>query len=190
VTVGSRAAQTTDQEAQGINFNKGKLDVGIDPRNPLEIDASDWNTIDGASFVPICIPVEIDPTFSVDNRTTLNRFQYLADRISLYPAQNQIDSYYITTAKNGTALGIIIAFRNETQKPQALFHLHVELKESPPPTTVVDIDIPEKQFDFTVQPKAIYFREIYIGSFAAPPSSATKTSSSISVSNHPAPIGN
>ena len=190
VAVMKRAPSPTDELAQGIQLGKdGKLNVGTGTSKELRIASNDWNTIDASSYVPICVPMELDPAYSVADRTTINRFQYLADRLSAYPDSHNIKSFYLSQDNNGEALGVVLAFWNQTTSLQRLHGLTIDISESPPATTVTDAAIPDLDFAFVIQPKSIYIREVYVDNFQPAPSTATTTSVSINVQSIPTAFG-
>jgi hypothetical protein len=133
VAVSGRASAPTDiRSTSGIEVEGKYLELGIGARQ-LVISADDWNTIIGTSDVPVNIGMMVDPRYNPMDLTR-NRFQYLADRISLY----RVSDFDVLGIVSGLANGhfmATIAIYNPTSQVIRLSHLSVQIIAQPPRVT-------------------------------------------------------
>src|SRR5690348_16412545 len=66
--VHNRADKPTQQDAPGIQFTTGSLEVTVNGHD-IEIAADDWNTITDASVVAHKVGVSLDPDFHAAGTT-------------------------------------------------------------------------------------------------------------------------
>ena len=133
VPVSGRASAPTDIRAPGLDITGGSLQMDVGTR-PLAISADDWNTIVGTSKVPVDVGVIVDPRYNPSD-VTRNRFQYLADKISLCGL-----SYFRLLGITGNAAGrhftSTVAIYNATSQVVRLSHLSMQIIAQPPAVTV------------------------------------------------------
>jgi hypothetical protein len=134
VRVPGRASGPTDIAVGGIeitspvkeiNFNFGPHGSGS-----VVISYSDWNTITGTSDVPTDVGLMLDPGYNA-NDTIRQRFQYLADRISLFG----LTAFNVIGVDSSPAYGkymATVAIFNPTDQVTQISNLRIKISSQSP----------------------------------------------------------
>jgi hypothetical protein len=126
--VRGRATKQADIEAPGIQVPSGHFGLSIGGHE-LTITANNWNTIVGTSRVARLVGATFAPDFDVTN-VTRNRFQYLADEISLYDKGiDTFDPLSVTSGKSQKRFIDIAAFYNPTDHEGRLSGITVTVSD-------------------------------------------------------------
>lgn len=127
-----RSAKPADITAPGIQMPNGSIFTVSLGKYVLTIKASDWNTIVGTSQVRVLVGVEFAPDWNTKDYTytTRNRFQYLADEISLHYHGTNFEPLSIAP---GVSNGVVVedaALYNPTYEVSKLSGLKVTIINS------------------------------------------------------------
>ena len=140
VQVSGRAPRPTSIEAGGIevvsrakeiNFN-----LGLHGSDKIVISYDDWNTIIGTSDVPIDVGLMLDPGYNADD-TMRNRFQYLADRISLF----RLSAFNVIGVDGSPAYGkymATVAIYNPTDQVTKIANLRIRISSQSPNSVIAN----------------------------------------------------
>ena len=139
----------------------------------LAISADDWNTITGTSNVPVDVGVMVDPRYNPTD-ITRNRFQYLADRISLYG----ISDFDVLGIVSGLANGYFmatVAIYNPTSQVVLLSHLSMQITAQQPAVTEASrVFYTATDGGCIIPADTIYFAYVEFPHFEPAPKTATE----------------
>jgi hypothetical protein len=157
--VTGRSIKPTDTKAPGIQLRSGDFSFTIGNYNVV-ITASDWNTITGSSQVANLVGVEFSPNFNTD-ASTRNRFQYLADKISLRYRGTNFEPLTIVEGVIDKDLVDIVALYNPTSQVGTLSGLAVTIAAQPSLRTVASATFYATPSSALVIPaRTIYFTRL------------------------------
>lgn len=178
VPVSGRATQPVDVNAGGIEVKAGELEFGGGPRAKVAsvtISHDDWNTIIATSRVPVDVGLMIDPGFNPDDLTH-NRFQYLADRISLLGITKFDELGIIGSQVYGNYM-LTTAIYNPTGQVDEITGLGVRITSAPPNTTIADHTFSWSSRGGCIIPAhTVYFAYLTFSKFTPMPHSAKTVS--------------
>lgn len=139
VPVANRAMRPTGVNAGGISVRGKELEFGAGSEAKVAsvtISYDDWNTITARSRVPVDVGLMLDPGYNA-NGTIQNRFQYLADRISLLGI-TRFDELGILGSQEYGDYMLTAAIYNPTGEVDEISGLAVRITSLPPSTTIAD----------------------------------------------------
>ena len=165
--VTGRSHTLTDIHAAGIQVPPGavfSLSIG---KHQLTITAADWDTIDATSTIDKLVSVMFSPDFNVTDPTTRNRFQYLADRISMdYGGQNFESLSIVPGVSTGQFVDIAALFNPANQLGQ-LSGLRVDVIAKPSLQTIASQDFYATPHSaITIGARTIYFARLTFTGFS------------------------
>lgn len=131
-----RSHTQADFSAPGIQMPTGaSFSISIGNYN-LVITAADWNTIVASSQVESLVGAEFAPDFNSTSIVTRNRFQYLADEISLHYDGQTFEPLSVISAVSGGAVVDDVALYNPTEQVSELSGLTDKIVNLTSMTTV------------------------------------------------------
>ena len=181
VKVSGRAAKPTDVEVGGIDVVAKDLEFGAGPTSVV-ISHDDWNTIIATSHVPIDVGLMLDPGYNADDLIR-NRFQYLADRISLLGISKFTMIGIISSPAYGKYMSTV-AIYNPTDQVAQISGLSVRISSSPPNITIAnDVFYSESRGGCLIPAHTIYFAYLAFSRFSPMPPTSTSISYHLSALN-------
>lgn len=183
VPVSGRAARPVDTDAGGINVLGKNLEFGGPPGSKPEsvtISSGDWNTIIATSKVPVDVGLMIDPGINA-NDLIRNRFQYLADRISLMGISKFAELTVISSPEYG-AYTATVALYNPTDDVNEISSLGITITSNSPEATIASHTFYGAPHNECLIPAhTVYFAYLTFAHYTTMPPTATTLSYSYSL---------